>query len=79
MNEQHGAGEDAGCYLASSSFLHFSYVFNIFFFLMFWKRDALITYDRETLTQHSIHYLGPHQQTGMEACLGYVIGKEPDS
>lgn len=51
MNEQHGAGEDAGCYLASSSFLHFSYVFNIFFFLMFWKRDALITYDRETLTQ----------------------------
>lgn len=54
-------------------------MFLTFFFLMFWKRDALITYDRETLTQHSIHYLGPHQQTGMEACLGYVIGKEPDS
>lgn len=60
MNEQHGAGEDAGCYLASSSFLHFSYVFNIFFFLMFWKRDALITYDRETLTQPTAFTIWDH-------------------
>lgn len=60
MNEQHGAGEDAGCYLASSSFLHFSYVFNFFFFLMFWKRDALITYDRETLTQPTAFTIWDH-------------------
>lgn len=41
-------------------FCIFRMFLTFFFFLMFWKRDALITYDRETLTQPTAFTIWDH-------------------